>query len=72
MLFTVRLNLAELASAFGVEKMDIEEMQPKVALALQSVFVSLILLSIKWIRALFCGVYARSRRHYHALQHFSF
>ncbi len=47
--------------------MDIEEMQPKLALTLQSVFVSVLLLPIKWITALFCGVYARSKWHDHAL-----
>ncbi len=55
MLFTVRLNAAGLASAFDVEKMDIEEMPPKLALTFQSVFVSLLLLPIKWIRALFAA-----------------
>ncbi len=55
MLFTVRLNAAGLASALGVDKMDIEEMSPKLALTLQSVFVSLLLLPIKWTGALFAA-----------------
>ncbi len=62
MLYTVRLNAEELASACGVEKMDIETMQPKWALALQSVFL--------WL--FFCGDFARSRCCYYELNRYRF
>ncbi len=40
----------------ALKKMDTEKMQPKLVLGLQSVFVSLLLLPVKWIKTLFCGV----------------
>ncbi len=43
MLYTVRLNTAELASARCVKKMDMEDMQPNSALILQSLFMPLLL-----------------------------
>ncbi len=50
MLYTVRLSAAELSNARGVEKNGYRgDMPPKLALSLQLVFVSLLLLPVKWI-----------------------
>ncbi len=56
MLYTVRLNATKLASARGVEKIDMEDMQPNLALILQSLFVPLLLLPVPWTFSLFAAI----------------
>ncbi len=72
MLYTVRLNAAELASARGDEKMDMEDVQPNLALILQSLFVPLRLLPVKWTFSPFCGHFAWPGWWYYALNRHRF